>query len=112
MVAAPVVEMTETDRAYKLSVEVPGVEPAEIDVFVDGDMLVIAGEKKDEREETEQGYRYSERSYGAFERRIGLPADADPDAIKADVRKGVLKITVPKNDKAPGRKRRIAIDAA
>ena len=111
-IAAPVIEMTESDKAYKLSVEVPGVEPAEIDVTVDGDMLVIAGEKKDEREESDKGYHYSERSYGAFERRIALPIDVDPDSIKAHVRKGVLQIKLPKSDNAPSQKRRIAIDAA
>lgn len=108
----PAVDMTETDKAYKLSVEVPGIEPADIEVSVDGDMLVISGEKKEEREEKEKGYLYSERSYGAFERRIELPVGADAEAIKARVHKGVLRITLPKNDKAESGKRRITIDAA
>lgn len=108
----PAVEMTETEKAYKLSVEVPGIEASEIDVTIEGDRLVIAGEKKEEREEKEKGYLYSERSYGAFERQIELPPGADAGKITADVRKGVLRITLPKTKKAANGKRRIAIDAA
>jgi HSP20 family protein len=107
----PAVEMTETQKAYKLSVEVPGMEASDINMHVDGNMLVISGEKKEEREEEEKGYSYSERSYGAFERRLDLPAGADAQNIKAKVRKGVLQITLPKDRKAIN-KRRIQIDNA
>lgn len=111
-VPIPAVEMTETDKAYKLSIEVPGMEASEIDVSVDGDILVVSGEKKEECEEKEKNYLYSERSYGAFERRIELPAGADSENIKAQVRKGVLRITLPKTEKAANGRKRIAVDAA
>ena len=58
----------------------------------------ISGEKKEEREENERGYRLSERSYGAFERLVELPGDADPDKIDAKFKNGVLKITLPKRE--------------
>ena len=106
----PAVEITETEKAYKLGVEVPGIDPADIDVSVDGSTLVISGEKKEEREEKEKGYLYSERSYGSFERRIALPPGADAESIKARVRKGVLEITLPKDKAAQKSKRRIAVD--
>ena len=108
----PAIEMSETDKAYKLAVEVPGMEASDIEVSVAGDRLVISGEKKEEREEKEKNYLYSERSYGAFERQIELPPGADAEKIKAAVRKGVLRITLPKTDKAANGKRRIEIDAA
>lgn len=107
----PAVEMTETQKTYKLSVEVPGMEAPDIDMHVDGNMLVISGEKKEEREDEEKGYSYSERSYGAFERRLDLPAGADAQNIKARVRKGVLQITIPK-DRNTIDKKRIKIDGA
>ncbi|HET9427002.1 MAG TPA: Hsp20/alpha crystallin family protein [Allosphingosinicella sp.] len=110
-IPAPAVEMTETSKAFKLSVEVPGMDAGDIHVSVDNDMLVISGEKKEEREETEEGYLYSERTYGAFERRIELPAGADSLNVKAKVRKGVLQITLPKDQKAESNKRRITIEA-
>ncbi|HET9428901.1 MAG TPA: Hsp20/alpha crystallin family protein [Allosphingosinicella sp.] len=106
----PAVQMTETSKAFKLSVEVPGMEPGDIDVSVVDNMLVISGEKKEEREEKEEGYLYSERSYGAFERRIELPAGVDSGSIKAKVRKGVLQITLEKDASAENRKRRIAVE--
>ena len=110
-VPVPAIDMTETDKAYKLSVEVAGMDASDIDVSVDDDMLVISGEKKEEREEKEKGYLYSERSYGSFERRIQLPATVDGDKIEAKVKKGVLRITLPKNREAEKNKRRIAINA-
>lgn len=109
--AIPAVEMTETDKAYKLSVEVPGMEAGDVEVSVVDDMLIISGEKKEEREELEKDYRYTERSYGAFERRIQLPGDADPHKIEAKVRKGVLKITLSKDRKASDKRRRIAVES-
>ena len=108
----PAVEMKETAKSYKLTVEVPGIEPEHIEVHVEGEMLVISGEKKEEREEEEENHLYSERSYGAFERRLEVPAGADAGKIKAQVRKGVLQITLPKTGNAASNKRGIAIDAA
>jgi HSP20 family protein len=107
----PAVEMTETEKSYKISVEVPGMEASDIEVGVEDDMLVISGEKKEEREENEEGYSLSERSYGAFERRIELPPTAKADDIKAKVRKGVLQITLPKNAKAGKSRRKVAVEA-
>lgn len=107
----PAIEMTETDKDYKISVEVPGMEAKEIDVTVQDDMLVISGEKKEAHEEKERYCYRSERSYGAFERRISLPSAAEADKIKAVARNGVLQITLPKNEKATS-KRRIEIEAA
>lgn len=107
----PAMEMTETEDAFKLTVEVPGIEAKEIDVSVEEDMLVVSGEKKEEREEKERDYYRSERSYGSFERRIALPPTADADRIKARASNGVLHITLPKSEKAQQNKRRIAIEA-
>jgi len=108
----PAVEMTETKKAYKLSVEVPGMDPAEIDMHVQDDAILISGEKKERRDEDEKGYSYSERSYGQFERRIELPPGADPKSIKAKVRHGVLEISVPKKPEAASQRKRIEIESA
>jgi HSP20 family protein len=108
----PAMEMTETDKAYKLSVEVPGMEASDIEVHVEEDALVVSGEKKEEREEKERDYYRSERSYGSFERRIALPPGADAQKIKAKAQNGVLNVTLPKSAKAEAQKRRIEIEAA
>lgn len=110
MFTFPAVEMKETAKAFKLSVEVPGVEAKDVEVTVENGALVIKGEKNEEREEEEKGYSFSERSYGSFERRIELPSSADHENIKAKAKDGVLKITIPKNAEADKNKRRIAVE--
>ena len=72
-------------------------------------LLRIAGEKKEEREETERGYRLSERSYGSFERIIDLPSAADGNGVKANFKNGLLTVTVPKNQESKAKSKRIAI---
>lgn len=105
----PALEMKETKKAYTITAEVPGMEAGDLELTVEDDILRIAGEKKTERDEEEGGYSYSERSYGAFERRIRLPASANEAKIEAKCRHGVLTITVPKDGKAEERSRKISI---
>lgn len=108
----PAVEMTETGKSYKITAELPGVAAEDVEVSFEDGMLRIAGEKKEEREENEEGYRLCERSYGAFERLIGLPAATDDSKIKAKFKNGVLTVTVPKDGKAERSSRRIAVEQA
>ncbi|HEX9806657.1 MAG TPA: Hsp20/alpha crystallin family protein [Alteraurantiacibacter sp.] len=109
LLPTPAIEMTETDKAYKINVEVPGIPASEIEVEAEKGLLVISGEKKEEREEKERDCVRSERSYGAFERRIALPRDADLDAIEAKASDGVLTITVARDRKAAPERRKIEI---
>jgi HSP20 family protein len=95
--SAPPLEMTETDKSYKIMAEIPGIEPEKVELTFEDGLLRIAGEKAEEREENERGYRLSERRYGSFERLIELPSAADPNKIQAKFKNGVLTITVAKN---------------
>jgi HSP20 family protein len=106
----PAVEMKENTTGFKLSVEVPGIDAKDVDVTIDEGVLVIKGEKKQEREEKEKGYLYSERSYGSFERRIALPANANAQEVKARAKDGVLQITIGKIEKPVESGRKIAIE--
>lgn len=107
---APAIDMAETDKAYKLTVELPGMEPENVEVTFEDGLLRIAGEKQEQREENERGYRLSERSYGSFERQVELPSAAQGDKIKAKFKNGVLTVTVPKDGKAAAKSKRIAIE--
>lgn len=107
--SVPPLEMTESDKEYKISAELPGIDPEDVDVTFEDGLLRIAGEKKQEREENERGYRLSERSYGMFERAIALPSAANPDKIEADFKKGVLTITVAKDGQEKANVRKIKI---
>lgn len=108
----PAVEMTEADDRYEITVEVPGIPAEDIDLQIDRDMLVMKGEKKEEREEKDVDYVISERSYGAFERRIALPADAQVDKVQANSENGVLQISIPRSPGATSNRRRIEIRSA
>lgn len=105
----PAVELTEEDKAYRLTAELPGMKEDEVDISVDEGSLLLSGEKREESERKEGGALISERRYGAFERRIPLPSDVDPDKIKAEFKKGVLTITLAKDTQAAERRRKIAI---
>jgi HSP20 family protein len=105
----PQVDVTETDKEIKVSADIPGVEPKDIDVSVEDGMLIIKGEKKYEREEKEKGQHRMERSYGSFERTIELPAVVDESKAKAEFKKGVLRLTLPKRPGAPSRRKKIPV---
>jgi len=108
----PALDMTEEKTSYQLTAELPGLSDADIEISVADGTLSISGEKKEETERQDKGFMLSERRYGAFERRIALPDDVDPDATKAQFKDGVLTVTMAKDDKAPVRTRKIAIEKA
>ncbi|QOC22109.1 Hsp20/alpha crystallin family protein [Wenzhouxiangella sp. AB-CW3] len=109
LVLRPSIDIAESKKSYRISVEVPGVDEEDIDLTLDGDALIISGEKRQESEEDEDGYHRIERSYGSFRRVLTLPSDADPDGITANFRKGVLKIVIPRSKEGNGSRKRIEI---
>lgn len=109
---APAVDITETDKAYEVTAELPGIDEKNVAVkFADG-VLTIKGEKKEESEEKKKDYYLSERSYGAFQRSFQVPAGIDADKIEAAFKKGVLTITLPKTAQAQQAEKKITIKAA
>lgn len=110
LAAAPALELKENKRSYRVTAELPGMSADQIEVSLEDGLLRIAGEKQEERDEDERGYRVSERRYGAFERLIELPAAADDKNVTAKFAKGVLTVIVPKNGKAQQQPRRIAVE--
>lgn len=86
--SAPPIDMSEDDKAYKITAEVPGLDAKDVDVSVTGDRLVLKGEKRQEKEEKDKNYYFSERSYGSFQRAFELPAIVDRDKVTADYSKG------------------------
>jgi HSP20 family protein len=100
----PAVDITEDDKSFKLSAELPGMTEKDIEVTLSGNMLVIKGQKEQETEQKEKGYYLSERSYGEFQRSFILPDGVDAEKVEAGVAKGVLTVTVPKNAKVAAKK--------
>jgi len=107
--SAPAIDMSEDDKAYKISAELPGLDPKDVDVSVSGNTLVLKGEKRQEKEEKDKNYHYSERAYGSFQRAFELPASVDHPKIAADFSNGVLTITLPKTPAAQKQQKKIEV---
>jgi HSP20 family protein len=106
---APRVETAETEAAYEVTAELPGVDEKDVKVSIEDSILTVSGEKKAEREEKKKDYVMSERSYGAFKRSFTLPENVAVDRIEARFDKGVLRVTLPKTAPTPSRQREIPI---
>lgn len=97
---APLVDISEDEKEYLIKAELPEVKKEEVTVSVQDDVLTIAGERKYEKEEKGKKFHRIERAYGSFERSFTLPEDADAGKVAADFKDGVLKIHLPKSEKA------------
>ncbi len=105
----PPVDVTETDHGYRLALEVPGMAANDLDLSIDGDSLVVCGHKSEEHKDANTSYRISERRYGRFERRFPIEPDVDRNAIEASYKDGVLRINLPRSEKAEKTRSKIAI---
>ncbi len=101
---APTLDVSETEDEVTVQAEVAGVDPKDIDISLEGDFLILSGEKKEEREERKRNYYRAERSFGAFRRQIRLPASVDKDRVNAEYNKGVLTIRLPKSVKSKAKR--------
>jgi HSP20 family protein len=108
----PRVDVSETDNALEVEVELPGVDEKDVEVTLNDNVLIIKGERKHEREEKKKDFHLVERSFGSFARSISLPFEVDTNAVKASFSKGVLKVTLPKPAAAKAKTRRIEIKGA
>jgi HSP20 family protein len=105
----PQLDVTEADKEIVVSAELPGLEAKDVELSVEKDMLTIRGEKRSEETSGDGGQRWTERTYGKFERNIPLPTDVKADAAKAEFKNGVLRITLPKSEDAKPRAQKIPI---
>jgi HSP20 family protein len=109
---SPVVDITESDTAYEMSAELPGMTEKEIDVELSGNMLTLKGEKQTAKEQKDKNMFLSERSYGTFQRSFAVPDGVDRDNVTANFANGVLTITMPKTAKALELQKKIEVKAA
>jgi len=111
---APSVDVAETDKAFEITAELPGMGEEDIDVNLSDGILTLKGEKREEskQEDEAKGYYLSERRYGSFQRAFRLPDGVDQEGIEAHFDKGVLKVTLPKTPEAAKQQRKIAIKKA
>lgn len=97
----PALDVSEGKDSITVTAELPGVDPKDIAVSLEGDLLTIKGEKEQKKEEKDERHHRVERSWGAFMRSVRLPAPVDNGKVSAAFKDGVVTITLPK---APGAK--------
>ncbi len=99
---APSLDLTETKEALVAKIEVPGIDPKDIQISLQEQLLTVKGEKKQEKEEKDERHHRIERSYGAFTRAVRLPVAVDGEKVTATFKNGLLTITLPKTPAAKG----------
>jgi len=103
----PNVDINEFEDSFQLQIDVPGVDPKDVEITLDGGVLTISGERELKNNESATRRR-SERASGRFYRRFILPDTVDGDKVEASNRHGVIEISIPKQAKALPRRISIA----
>jgi HSP20 family protein len=97
---APAVDILETGHELVVKADLPEIDPKELDIRVENNILTIRGERKFEKKVNESNYLRVERAYGAFARSFSLANTVNSEAIKADYQNGVLTLVIPKREEA------------
>lgn len=105
----PSINVIDEDKEMRVTAELPGMDEKDIDVSLSQDALTIKGEKNQEKEDKGKNYYRMERSYGSFSRSIPLPVEIDSNKAKAQFKKGILTVTLPKTAKSLKEKKKIQI---
>ena len=109
---SPAVDVSEGEKDYTVTAELPGLEEKDIEVTVTDHLLTIKGEKSYEKEEKNKDHHVSERAYGSFQRAFTVPDGVDAEKISAALAKGVLTVTMPKTEAAQKPAKKIEVNAA
>ena len=96
----PAVDIYETEHELVVKADLPDIDPKDLDIRVENNILTIRGERKFEKQVNEDKYLRVERSYGSFARSFTLANTVNAEAIKADYQNGVLTLTIPKREEA------------
>lgn len=100
----PAVDVSETEKEFVVRAEVPGVDPKELDVSVEGRTLTLSGEKREDSEQESEGLTTRQRRFGSFAQSFTLPEVADAENLKAQCANGVLTLKIPKLPAARARR--------
>jgi HSP20 family protein len=108
---APAVDIYETENELVLRADLPDVDQKDIDVRVEDQTLTLAGERRFEQQDGGKGYHRIERNYGRFVRSFAVPNTFDVENIQAELRNGVLTVTLPKKEAAKPRQIKVELKA-
>ena len=105
----PKLNANESDKAFYVEVEVPGMESKNIDISLDDKTLTISGHREDKKESKEENRLITERLYGTFKRSITFTKDVNSDEVKAVYKDGILNIEIPKKEQKEAKKIEVTI---
>jgi HSP20 family protein len=105
-------DVSEDEGSLQISMELPGVEPDDVRLSLENNILTIRGEKRQQTDENNERVHRFERTYGVFERTFALPSTVDPDKIEARYENGVLLVRIPKAERARPREIRVNTSAS
>jgi HSP20 family protein len=97
---SPAVDIFEIDDEIIVQAEVPGMDPKDIELSLENNVLTLKGDRKLQKETKDENYHRIERSYGSFSRSFSIPAMVNEDKIRADYNEGVLSIALVKKERA------------
>jgi HSP20 family protein len=107
---APPVDIYETEHELVVKADLPDINPQDLDIRAENNILTIRGERKFEKKVEEKNYMRVERSYGSFSRSFALANSVNTEAIKADHKNGVLTLTIPKREEAKPKQIRVNVE--
>ncbi|HTZ39774.1 MAG TPA: Hsp20/alpha crystallin family protein [Syntrophales bacterium] len=105
----PRMDLEETEKEYRITAELPGMEEKDVEVFLTGNSITLKGEKKEEKEEKGKNYYHTERSYGSFHRTVPLPDGIDLKKVDAEFKNGVLTVKLPKTVEAKTKNKKVPV---
>jgi len=108
---APAVDIYETEHELVVKADLPEIDPKDLDIRVENNILTIRGERKFEKKVNEDNYLRVERAYGSFVRSFTLANTVNSDAIKADYQNGVLTLNIPKREEAKPKQIKVNVAA-
>ncbi len=108
---APAVDIYETEHELVVKADLPDVQPEDLDIRVENNILTIRGERKFEKKVNDSNYLRVERAYGAFTRSFSLANTVNSEAIKADYKNGVLSLSIPKREEAKPKQIKVNVES-
>jgi HSP20 family protein len=106
---SPPVDIFEDNDAITLKVELPEIDPKDVDIRIEGNTLTLRGERKLEKSDQRDGYTRIERTYGAFSRTFTLPSSVDVEHIQAESKDGVMRLVLPKKPETKPRQIKVQV---
>jgi HSP20 family protein len=109
---APAVDIYESEHELVVKADLPDVDPKDLDIRVENNILTIRGERKFEKNVSTENYLRVERAYGTFSRSFALSNTVNTDAIKAEYQNGVLTLHIPKREEAKPKQIKVSVDTS